>query len=496
MPSLSSVGFSSVPLAMPVAAPPAAGRPASIGDTPAPATGTPSTVLQLETLPAVSVVYSRPTPPSSFPRSWAQPPGDALSTLMDRNLGSGGSLASQWRGLGGALLQRAAQASGNYTQTLALHSDAVTADNALWGTRDQAVGLQLQIRTQSGGTVDLSIDVQRGNKTVLGGLRVGLQSTGTLTDAERQAVASLSEGLEQALAGLGRAEGPTLDLAGLLSYDDTQLSSLALSVRNPSPGDPLRSFHLQLDARTQDLQWKNQAGTMALRVDRAPPMDSQGTQQREAAVAQYLAQFDAAALRGHVDTEFIAQFKQAFAQMHAASATSATDDTVRGATPATLLQVAPLLSGLADFEVRFDGAFSRSNKYGFVVERSQVRYEASQQTTLQPQHRRGDLEVTQTQATSLQAQILRSLGEGEMDFQGGNYYRIEIDDSSGRSSTITTLDERLEQALEANSRRLLLRHTKVLQHRAVETRETPHNEQSTHDLLRRAQRDAPREVQA
>ena len=54
-----------------------------------------------------------------------------------------------------------------------------------------------------------------------------------MSDAERQALATLSDGLEEALAGLGQSESPTMDLAGLMNYDRSVFSGLSLALDKP-----------------------------------------------------------------------------------------------------------------------------------------------------------------------------------------------------------------------------------------------------------------------
>lgn len=482
MPSLYAVGTSLPMSSMAPLLPPTSATSRATGASLAIDAAPPaSTVLQISGAAEPPVVYAPPTQP----RSWARPPDDAISTLMNRNLGSGASLAARWKGLGAALLERLAQQPGDYQQTLALHSGGVTAADALMGVRDQAAGLRLQVQTRSGASVELTITVNGGNKAVFGGLQVEMRSTGPLSDAERQALGQLAEGLERAMAGLGRADAPELDLSGLLAYDQRQLASLKLTVDNPAKGASLRSFSLQLDDQDMGLQMHSLQGQLSLRVDRAPLLQGTGASQREAAISQYMAQFDAAAMRGHVDGDFMAQFKLAFSQLHTASALAPSGGFIPAATEVSRLQVAPLLSGLADFDASFEGTFERNNKYGFLVESSTVHYRSSQKTTmasLRPEP--GNLQVTQTQNATLKARILRSLGEAEIDLKGGNYYITDIADAGSRTTTITLHDEKLAQAVEQQSQRQLLRQTKLLRHRAVETHETPQNWQSSRDLLR------------
>ncbi|GHD00182.1 hypothetical protein GCM10007320_57380 [Pseudorhodoferax aquiterrae] len=439
----------------------------------------PSTVLQLGRSEPPSTVYDRPTGPT---RSWASAPGDAISSLMQRNAASGtGSLASQWRGLGGALLTRLAEQGGDYRQTLVQHASGVAASDALASARDSAVTLQLRIRTQSGTTVELSIAVNRGSGTVQNGLQVDMRSNGALSDAERQALGALAEGFDKALAGLGRADAPQLDLSGLLAYDDEQLSSLELTVRSPQADDPLRSFSLQANAREKRIDVQGSAGDVSLRLDAAAPLAAAAEDVRQASIAQYLAQFDAAADRGHIGAELVAQLRQAFAQLHGANGDQA--QPLDGTPSAVQNQVAPLLNGLADFELRIEGESRKTNQNGYLTEVSQARYAVAQQTSVQRTGATGDITVTQTRSAVLQAQVLRALGEAEIDLKGGNYHRTDIDDESRGKTTVATVQGRIVRADAERADRQLLTYAKLLNHRAVETHSEPRERHQREDLL-------------
>lgn len=446
----------------------------------------PSTVLQLQRVEPAATVYARPPglqEATGTTRSWASASDDTISALMQRNTVAGNeSLSNRWRGLGGALLTRMAQEPGNYRQTLVLHAGGVDAGDALTSARDRAVTVQLRIQTRSGTQVELSIAVNRGAGNALAGLQVEMRASGPLSEAERQALGALAGGFDQALQGLGRADAPQLDLAGLTGYDSTQLSSLSLSVRSPDAADPLAAFSLELNEKDKSVRLQGSAGNLALRLDAATPLGQAGAAQRRDAIAQYLAQFDAAAERGHVAAELIAQFKQAFAQLHeqpSAGQVASEPETTRAARN----QAAPLLSGLADFEASFDGEFTRKNKNGYLAELGQARYEVSQQTRVQRNGDPGDLTVTQTQNAALQARYLRALGEAELDLQGGNHHVDEIRDQSTRTTMVGTVDSRLVRAVTENDAQQLRVYSKLLNHRVVETRQTPGHQHTVEDLL-------------
>eukprot|EP01041_Mallomonas_annulata_P033502 gene33502-56136_t len=95
---------------------------------------------------------------------WANAPaGDAISRQMESNQlrNNGGKLASQWNGLGGALLSlAAAPATGpvQYQQTLLMAADPTQPLQAQFaGVQRGATTVNLQIKTRSGQTVDLQI---------------------------------------------------------------------------------------------------------------------------------------------------------------------------------------------------------------------------------------------------------------------------------------------------------------------------------------------------
>lgn len=445
----------------------------------------PSTVLELARTAPAPTVYERPTGPT---RSWASAPGDAISSLMQRNAANGtGSLASQWRGLGSALLTRLAEQGGDYRQTMVQHASGVAASDALASARDSAVTLQLRIRTQSGATVELSIAVNRGSGQIQGALQVDMRSSGALTDGERKALGALADGLDKALAGLGRADQPQLDLSGLLAYDDKQLSSIELTVRSPRADDPLRSFSLQASAREKRIDMQGVAGTLSLRLDNAQPLAAAREEVRQASIAQYLAQFEAAGQRGHIGAELVDQLRQAFAQLHGAHNTSGGQAQALDGTPQALQnQVAPLLSGLADFELRIAGEFRKTNDNGYLTEVSQAHYEVAQQTSVQRTGNTGptgDITVTQTRSAVLQAQVLRALGEAEIDLKGGNYHRTDIDDQSRGATTVATAQGRLVRAESEQADQQLLTYAKLLNHRAVQTHTEPRERHMREDLL-------------
>ena len=190
-----------------------------------------------------------------------------------------------------------------------------------------ATTVTLQIKTRSGQTVDLQIAVNRQPGT-LGegssqGLQVSVSSTGPLSETERRALAALSQGLEDTLAGLGDADAPEIDLSGLLAYDRSAFSQLNLDIQNPTASAALGSFALNLGDGGSSLSFQGAAGKMDLRLDATPPFQTGSAQQRQAAIAQQLQLIDAAADRSHANEKLVALFKSSFSQLHGAAPTTA-----------------------------------------------------------------------------------------------------------------------------------------------------------------------------
>ena len=132
--------------------------------------------------------------------------------------------------------------------------------------------------------------------------------------------------MQQALAGLGHADAPEINISGLLAYDRSAFSQLTLDIQNPTESAALESFALHLGDDGSSLVYQGAAGKVDLRLDAAPPLQTGSEQQRQAAIAQQLQLIDAAARRGHADEKLVALFKNSFSQLHGAAPTTAGDN--------------------------------------------------------------------------------------------------------------------------------------------------------------------------
>ncbi len=460
---------------------------------------TPSTIVTLDRSASdiQSLVYGRPAAldaglqAASPARVWAAPAQDTISARMARNGNLGThTLAEQWRGLGGALLSRLAATQTDYQQAMA---DGVATDStgavdhrkALSDVLNGATKVSLKIQTRSGQTVELTIVVNSGTGGGNRGLQVAVTHSGPLSDTERDALARLADGFDKALEGLGQAGTPTLDLTGLMAFDTTALASLDLKVDNPGPRQALSSFTLHLGADRKQIALKGQAGEMALRLDTGTPLGAAGTQQRQAAIAQYLQQFDAAAQRSHADAALVAQFKDAFAQLHSAP-TDKTAAQADGLSPPLASRVLPLLSGLADFEASFGGDFEKPNARGAVHEIGRVDYQVSQKTGTQrggAAGAAGAVTITQTQSATLDAHYLQSRHGGQLQVASGNYDLTKIHDQSTRTTLIETARDLLLGAVQTTDRQQRLRYERLEGHRTVDAHETPGHQSFSQRLL-------------
>lgn len=309
-------------------------------------------------------VYSDPRARPGFVRLWATPVGqdDNVSALMSRNRSFGAyALNEQWRGLGGALLKRFAETGANYAQTLVDEADTFADDevpgmapedrarqlaaiqarqvDALASVATNAPTARMTIQTRSGQSVELQIAVSAGVNGILG-MKVEISASGTMSDAERAAIAQLADGLDRALEGLGRQDAAVLDLSGLMGYDHDVLASLDVTVSNPQTHQPLGSFALHLGDDRRTVALKGSDGEMNLGVDAAAAPGLQ----RDAAIQRALDRIGSAGERGRANAALVQQMKAAFKDFQSAAAVDDED------APAE-----PEASGLADFEASLGG---------------------------------------------------------------------------------------------------------------------------------------------
>ncbi|WP_131276703.1 hypothetical protein [Hylemonella gracilis] len=394
-------------------------------------------------------------------QAWASAPGDVISDLMAHNFGRSQprDFVNQWRDLGGALLSHLATLTSTppqYRQTFLANVDPrLPLDDQYSSVRLGAATAHFQVKTRSGQTVDLQIAVNKSGGGIPG-VQVAVSSSGALSDAERKALAALAGGLDEALAGLGRSDAPEMNLSGLMNYDRSVFSSLSLDIETPAAQKTALydSFSLRLGVDKNTLAYKGPLGEMQMRLDAAPLLRGSVTQ-RQAAIAQYLQQIDAAASRSHADETLVNMFKSGFEQMLGIAESQAGKGVAGIADAMALLgygltdQIQPLLTGLPDFEASFSGKFTRNNARGVLSEEGEVSYAISQQTKMQIHRREKDASIVQTRHERLDASYARARNGAMLDLKSGNYDRHTIRDDS----TITTLIEALDGAVDSAEER-------------------------------------------
>lgn len=453
------------------------------------AVSTPSTVLSLDTMIAVDVVYTKPAPLTQR-QAWTSQSRDEVSSLMAVNSArsSAEGLAGRWRGLGSALLNQFAATGTDYRQTLvnyqAAETPGVSAQSldaaALDSFSGKAAKASLKVQTRSGQTVEFTIAVD--NSPGRNGLQVEIKSSGPLSSSERNALAKLAQGFDKALEGLGQADKPKMDLANLMNFDTSVLKSVDLAVKNPQASEPLSSFKLHLGAEQKSIEFKGLLGETALSVDGQTPMGAVDSRQRQSAIDGLLRQFDAAAQRSHADSQLVGMFKDAFSQLHASTAGS-TSSVVTPERQEAASRIQPLLSGLADFEASFSGDFERTGRYGGVIEKGNVDYRLSQQTEVTQTAGAEDLRAEQTQEEQLQGQYMQSRGGVMLDLASGNYDVFTVEDRTRTSTKVETVKGKLSEATRQTEQQLLQTMKKMVNFRPEEERSTPRNKSLVENLL-------------
>ena len=165
-----------------------------------------STVVSVDTRVASDVTYAKSASLSQNRQAWSNPVQDDVSAIMVRNSARRQSdgLAAQWRGLGSAVLSQFAATGTAYRQTL-VNYDAAGMGTGSAKELDQAAldsfsstvaKASLTVQTRSGTTVELTLAVDRGGVLGRNGLQVEIKASGSLSSAEKRALAQLANFIE------------------------------------------------------------------------------------------------------------------------------------------------------------------------------------------------------------------------------------------------------------------------------------------------------------
>jgi hypothetical protein len=455
------------------------------------ADGSASTTVTLGQAAAASgaQTYAPPIRPAAPAPVWERRSNDAISSLMADNY-SYTSLAGRFQGLGAALLDRFATEKGGFSQSV-MQTAAGAAPDAVASALKVAMQSQLHakadnhisldIKTASGASVRLSLSSQDD------GLAVQVEVTGgELSDAELGALQKLSGSFQKALDGLG-AKSPRLDLAGLMQFDPTVLSSVDFHANVKVGRSDTQTVDLHVDSDLRTLSANGPLGAVKISVDTSNPEILGNARQQAQSLNRYLQQFDAASRRGKGDDALMAMFKDAFTEMNSYAAAGPLSG--RAARGVSMLNDADhsMLSGLADFSASIIQPSKASNPMRS-KELDTFSYQASQSTSVTGKDPR-DRSVKQEQQSHLSASYHESLSPDlslllSTAKQSQFYYYKQIKDDARTSTDIAYEDGALAKASVSQSASQSTRVQKYEMARLMEDRTIPSEASRTLDFVK------------
>lgn len=433
-----------------------------------------STVVTLASQSAGAPLYTdQGTLASLAPATtWASSPTDSVSLTMAGDYLSG-TMSGRFYNLGSALLDRFKTTGSDFSQSVSVGSTGA-AGSTQHGPQGE---IKLTVQTASGVKVDIDMDSEDGT------LAVSVHSSGSLSDAERGALASLADGFQKAIDGLG-ASPPQLDLSGLTQYDTSVLSSVNMQfdVTNDGSGDMSANVALTSSARSVSLT--DADGTMTLDVDASDSAILGSGAQRDEAIASYLAQFDNANAKGHGNTALMSMFKDAFTQLNSDAGTSSQQ--LPGTTYAPWLAQSDhaMLTGLADFTASIADTASSPNPL-LLKQTDTFAYQVSQSTRTEGNALNGA--ISQTQQSHLQASYHQSPSGGEVKLGNSlasqSYDYVQIEDDASSTMNLATQRGNLVQATLDQSSSQSTRQSDYVRGVLVSDVVTPKNQSGAKDLL-------------
>jgi hypothetical protein len=388
---------------------------------------------------------------------------DPVSVLMMQNI-LAGSLSGRLQNLGSTLLDNLGTIGSNFSQMVTAVAPGGEGDPATQGAQSD---IKLNVETMSG--IDVSIEIESENGT----LGVTVHSSGTLSAAENNAMASLANGFQQAINGLSAAP-PTLDLSGLTQYDPSVLSSVSMQVN--VMGDPANTLAASFseNSSSRSVSLTDSAGKMNLNVDTShSALLGTGTQ-RSQAIAHYLQQFDNANTEGHGNAAMMTLFKDAFTQLNSVDEAASSTQKPAGATDTSQLAQTEqaMLTGLDDFTASIsDTSDVVDGKAGAFS------YRVSQSTKTQGDQQNGT--ISQTQQSDLNAAYRKVPVASEPQ----NYDDLQIDDNTSSTVQLATQNGNLTQASLSQSSSQSTRDSKYLAGKLVSDVTKPTKTSDSQDLL-------------
>lgn len=375
---------------------------------------------------------------------WETPGVDKLSQYMTGAVQSA-STSARFQGLGAALLaQLAANGGATISQSGLLVNDASTPNDLILGLQ------QSRLREYASNSITFNLTTASGATVSLGlyssdqGLAVDAQvQGGTLSAKELDGLAALADSFQSAINGLTQ-EPPTLQLGALVKLDPNLFTGLQLDAQLETSSGEQQTFELRLDDQARSLKLHGPGGDVKMNFDTQGGAVLGSQTMRQAALANYLTQFDAAQQRGHGDKQLMGLFKDAFSQLN-----SVDDNGARTAGVATPLNRNSrlLLSGLADFSASVSQPTLQPNPVK-PEEADYFTYKVSQST-----HIEGgiNLAVEQQQQAELKAAWHEKFKpqmpvQLTRDSESQNYRYHEVDDQSNSSTRLGFNDGALAEA--------------------------------------------------
>lgn len=375
--------------------------------------------------------------------AWESASGDLLSSKLAGNFSASGN-AARFAGLGSALMERFAHNGGNYSQSVIRQTASSQADSA---NSLATVSRQSQLHTKADNQISLSIktasgalvDITLGSDTDGLGVQVNV-SKGTLSDADRQALAKMADGFQKAIDGL-TAQPPKLDLSGLTTFDTSVLTSVDLHASLGTENTQTLDFHA--DASTRSVKSTGIDGTVDISVDMSKRALLGSESQQTQALNQYLKQFDSAGVRGNANDSLMTMFKDAFTALNSHYGETSTTHQSSGKEPVYFSLTKTdknMVSGLADFTASISQTPGDKTNPMRPDEVDTFSYQVSQSSNINGTSSQ-DRNISQKQQSHLVASYHKSLTTGlqlnlTTDRNSQNYLYYQIDDKAESSTNI------------------------------------------------------------
>ncbi|WP_208950199.1 hypothetical protein [Rahnella sp. ChDrAdgB13] len=369
---------------------------------------------------------------------WENASADLISSKLAGNFSSAGN-AARFAGLGAALLERFTTEAGSYSQsvlkqTAGQASSVNIAQSQLHTKADNQI--TLSVKTASGARVDITLGSDAD------GLGVQVNVTkGTLSDADRTALAGLADGFQKAIDGL-TAQPPKLDLSGLTKFDTSVLSSVDLHATLGTKNN-VQTLDFHADASTRSVKSTGELGTVDISVDMSKRALLGTDSQQKQALNQYLKQLSSAGTRGNADSSLMDMFKDAFTALNSNYGASATTYKSSGPEPVHFSLTKTdknMMSGLADFTASVTQTPTDKTNPMRPDEVDTFSYQVSQASTITGDSTQ-NRNITQKQQSHLVASFHQSLTPGlqlnlTSDRDSQNYLFYQIDDKAESTTSV------------------------------------------------------------